>query len=187
MAIAESFQLSDGYSVYAGVRARRDGVVEDAAFALAKIGGTDGTSAASKILEALLSRDVSLVMLDGCIVSFYNWVDGEALYAKFKKPVACYVFEEPEGRVEEAVRKLFTDWEVRIEAIKKLGPPTVYYTKSGYKIYIRAWGIDPVDAGRAAEYCTGFGKIPEPLRVAKIIAGAARQFLKTLGKFRFLW
>ncbi len=178
VAIAESFRLEDGESVYVGVRARRDGVVEDVAFAKAKVGGRDGTEAAARILGAVLKRDVSLVMLDGCIVSFYNWIDGEALYTRFQKPVACYVFEEPEGRVEEAVKKLFPDWEERLEAIRRLGPPTLYYTRDGFKIYVRSWGIDPIDAGKAAEACMKFGKMPEPLRIAKIIASGARQFLK---------
>ncbi len=177
-AIAESFTLSDGYSVYAGVLARRDGAVEDAAFALATLGGTDGTEAASKILDTLLRPDVAMVMLDGCVVSFYNWIDGEELWRRYGRPVACYVFEEPEGRVEDAVKRLFPDWQARIEALKRLGSPVPYYTKTGYKIYVRSWGIDPVDAGKAAEVCTRFGKVPEPLRVAKIMAAGTRQFLK---------
>jgi endonuclease V-like protein UPF0215 family len=177
-AIAESFALSDGYSIYAGVLARRDGAVEDVALATATLGGTDGTEAASNILDALLRPDVAMIMLDGCVVSFYNWIDGEELWRRYGKPVACYVFEKPEGRVEDAVRKLFPDWQARVEALRRLGPPTPYYTKTGYKIYVRSWGIDPVDAGKAAEACMRFGKVPEPLRVAKIIAAGARQFLK---------
>ncbi|ABL88355.1 protein of unknown function DUF99 [Pyrobaculum islandicum DSM 4184] len=180
VAIAESFSLEDGYSIYAGVLARRDGVVEEVAFDIATLGGTDGTESVSRILKAVLRPDVGLVMLDGCVVSFYNWIDGEELWKRFRKPVACYVFEEPEGRVEEAVRKLFTDWEKRVEAYRRLGPPVPYYMRSGYKIYVRAWGIDPIDAGRAAELCTKFGKMPEPLRIAKIVASGARQFLKTI-------
>jgi endonuclease V-like protein UPF0215 family len=178
VAIAESFSLEDGYSVYAGVLARRDGTIEDVALALARLGGVDGTRAAMEILDALMKPDASMIMLDGCIVSFYNWIDGEALWRKYGKPVACYVFEEPEGRVEDAVRKLFSDWEVRLEAYRRLGQPTPYYTQSGYRIYIRSWGIDPTGAGRAAEACAKFGKVPEPLRSAKIIASGARRFLR---------
>lgn len=178
VAVAESFVLQDGYSVYAGVLARRDGVVEEVALDLATLGGTDGTEAASRILEALLRPDVAMVMLDGCVVSFYNWIDGEALWRRFGRPVACYIFEEPEGRVEEAARKLFMDWERRVEAFRRLGQPVPYYTRGGYRIYVRSWGMDPADAGKAAELCTKFGKMPEPIRVAKIIAGGARKFLK---------
>jgi Uncharacterized conserved protein len=180
VAIAESFRLDDGFSVYAGVLARRDGVVEEVAFGLATLGGTDGTEVASKILRALVRPDVAMVMLDGCVVSFYNWIDGETLWRRYGKPVACYVFEEPEGRVEDAVKKLFQDWEVRVEAYRRLGPPIPYYTKTGYKIYVRSWGIDPADAGKAAEASMKYGKMPEPLRVAKIIAGGARNFLKVV-------
>ncbi|AFA40363.1 hypothetical protein Pogu_2336 [Pyrobaculum oguniense TE7] len=180
VAIAESFRFEDGFSVYAGVRATRDAVVEDAAFAVAKIGGKDGTGAAENIIAMLMRPDVSILMLDGCIVSFYNWIDGEALYAKFQKPVACYVFEEPEGRVEEAVKKLFPDWPERLRAIERLGSPIPYYTKAGYKIYVRSWGIDPVYAGKAAELAMKLGKMPEPLRVARIMAAGARALLNTL-------
>jgi endonuclease V-like protein UPF0215 family len=179
VAIAESFKLDDKHSIYAGVLARRDGAVEDVALATATLGGTDGTEAASNILDALLRPDVAMVMLDGCVVSFYNWIDGEVLWRRYGKPVACYVFEEPEGRVEDAVKKLFPDWEARLEALRKLGPPIPYYTKTGYRIYIRAWGLDPVDAGKAAEACMKFGKWPEPIRVAKIVASGVRRFYET--------
>lgn len=153
-------------------------MVEDVAFTTATVGGVDGTEAATKILNNLARPDVSLIMLDGCVVSFYNWIDGETLWRRFGKPVACYVFEEPRGKVEDAVRKIFPDWPQRLEAIKKMGDPTPYYTKSGYKIYIRSWGIDPIDAGRAAEAMTKVGKIPEPIRIAKILAWNVREFLK---------
>jgi hypothetical protein len=179
VAIAESFKLDDKHSIYAGVLARRDGAVEDVALATATLGGTDGTEAASNILDALLRPDVAMVMLDGCVVSFYNLIDGEVLWRRYGKPVACYVFEEPEGRVEDAVKKLFPDWEARLEALRKLGSPIPYYTKTGYKIYIRAWGLDPVDAGRAAEACMKFGKWPEPIRVAKAVASGVRRFYET--------
>lgn len=179
VAIAESFRLDDKYSVYAGVLARRDGAVEEFAFDVATVGGVDGTDAALRILNALLRPDVAMVMLDGCVVSFYNWIDGEVLWRRGGKPVACYVFEEPEGRVEDAVKKLFPDWETRLEALRKLGPPIPYYTKAGYKIYIRAWGLDPIDAGKAAEACMKFGKWPEPIRVAKIVASGVRRFYET--------
>jgi endonuclease V-like protein UPF0215 family len=179
VAIAESFKLDDKHSIYAGVLARRDGAVEEFVFDVATVGGVDGTDAALRILNALLRPDVAMVMLDGCVVSFYNWVDGEVLWRRGGKPVACYVFEEPEGRVEDAVKKLFPDWEARLEALRKLGPPIPYYTKTGYRIYIRAWGLDPVDAGRAAEACMKFGKWPEPIRVAKAVASGVRRFYET--------
>ncbi|MEM1598123.1 MAG: DUF99 family protein [Pyrobaculum sp.] len=180
MALAESFRLEDGFSVFAGVVARRDGVLEDVAFALATVGGVDATEAAASIIQRLLKPDVSIIMLDGCLVSFYNWVDGEELWRRFETPVACYVFEEPEGRAEEAVKKLFNDWESRVAAIKKLGPPTPYYTRGGYKIYVRAWGIDPIDAGKAAEAATKFGRMPEPIRMAQLIARGARPFVASI-------
>ncbi len=180
VAIAESFKLEDRFSIYAGVLARRDGFVEDVVFDTATLGGVDGTEAASRILKTLARPDVNLVMLDGCIVSFYNWIDGESLWQRFGKPVACYIFEEPRGEVEKAVRKLFSDWQRRLEAYTKLGQPAPYYTKSGYKIYIRAWGIDYLDAGRAAEATIKQGKLPEPIRIAKILASGARKFLKQL-------
>jgi endonuclease V-like protein UPF0215 family len=51
---------------------------------------------------------------------------------------------------------------------------------------VRSWGIDPVDAGKAAEACMRFGKVPEPLRVAKIVASGVRRFYKTFIRRGFL-
>ena len=62
LAIAESFKVEDGFSVLAGVVARRDGTVEAVAVDTATVGGTDATEAAVRIAERLLKPDVSIIM-----------------------------------------------------------------------------------------------------------------------------
>ncbi|MEL9990770.1 MAG: DUF99 family protein [Thermoproteus sp.] len=176
--IAESFKLEEGRSIYAGVLMRRDGYVEAAAYSMAKLGGTDGTEAALIIAKSLKRPDVHMIMLDGCIVSFYNWIDGEVLWNETGLPTACYIFERPEGDVEAALRKLFpSDWQDRLAHISRLGRPVEYIYPDGGRIYIRAWGLAPKDAYRAALLTRRYGRRPEPLRVARILAGAAREFL----------
>ena len=44
--------------------------------------------------------------------------------------------------------------------------------KTGYEIYIRSWGIDFDTAGAVCSSFTKEGRIPEPLRVAGIVARA---------------
>jgi endonuclease V-like protein UPF0215 family len=178
IAIAESFKLEDGFAVYAGVLARRDGLVEKAAYELATLGGTDGTEKALRIARALNRPDVHMVMLGGCIVSYYNWIDGETIWRELGLPTACYLFEKPEGDVRAALEKLFPDWRERWENISRLGPSVEFAYPDGPKVYVRSWGLDPRDAYRAALLSRRYGKIPEPLRIAKTIAEAARVFLE---------
>lgn len=178
IAVAESFRLEDGYSVYAGVLARRDGYVEKAAYAVASLGGADGTEEAIRIVESLKRPDVHVVMLDGCIVSFYNWIDGEEIWRRTGLPTACYVFEKPEGNIKAALEKLFPDWQERWGNISRLGPVVEFAYPEGGRIFIRSWGFDPKDAYKAALAARRHGKRPEPLRIAQVMAEAARRFLE---------
>ncbi len=175
--IAESFKLGEKYSIYAGVLMRRDGYIESVAYGYATLGGTDGTNTALTIVNKLKRPDVHMVMIDGCIVSYYNWIDGENIWINAGMPVACYIFEKPSGDVEKALRKLFPDWLDRWKHISKLGPPIEFVYPEGGRIYVRAWGLSPSEAFRAALLTRRHGKRPEPLRVARLLAGAFRETL----------
>lgn len=182
--IAESFKLADGRSVYAGVLMRRDGYMEAVAYGNATLGGTDGTDATLSIIRKLKRPDVHMVMLDGCIVSYYNWIDGESIWINAGLPTACYIFERPEGDVKAAISKLFPDWRNRWEYISKLGKPIEFVYPDGGRVYVRAWGLSPKDAFKAALLTRKYGKKPEPLRVAKLLASALREHIAR-GEARF--
>lgn len=175
--IAESFRLADGRSIYAGVLMRRDGYIEAVAYSSATLGGNDGTHAALTIVNRLKRPDVHMVMLDGCIVSYYNWIDGESIWISAGLPTACYIFEKPEGDVRGAISKLFPDWQERWAHISKLGAPIEFVYPDGGRIYVRAWGLSPTDAFRAALLTRRHGKMPEPLRIAKLLASALREHI----------
>ncbi|AEA13099.1 hypothetical protein TUZN_1632 [Thermoproteus uzoniensis 768-20] len=179
--IAESFRLGEGRSIYAGVLMRRDGYIEAVAYGEATLGGVDGTAAALTVVERLRRPDIHMVMLDGCIVSFYNWIDGEAIWMNTGLPTACYVFEKPEGDVEAAVKKLFPDGPSRWERISRLGRPVEFAYPDGGRLYVRSWGLPPGDAYRAALLTRRYGKRPEPLRVARLLASAMRETLRRKG------
>ncbi|CCC82472.1 DUF99 family protein [Thermoproteus tenax] len=176
IAVAESFRLDEGYSIYAAVLARRDGYIESAAFGRAKLGGTDGTQVALEVIRRIKRPDVHVIMLDGCIVSFYNWIDGEIVWRETGLPTVCYVFEEPEGDIKSALMKIFDDWEIRWQNISKMGNPVEFRYPDGGRVFVRAWGLSPRDAFRLAALTRKYGNKPEPLRVAKILASAGREF-----------
>jgi endonuclease V-like protein UPF0215 family len=176
--VAESFRLEEGRSIYAGVLARRDGYIEAVAYGSATLGGVDGTDAALAVVSKLRRPDVHMVMLDGCIVSFYNWIDGEVIWTSTGLPTACYVFERPEGDIEAAVKKLFPDWPSRLAHISRLGSPTEFVYPDGGRLYVRSWGLPPGDAYRAALLTRRYGRRPEPLRIARLLAHAMRETLR---------
>ena len=46
---------------------------------------------------------------------------------------------------------------------------------TGYRAFLRAWGMEPADAARLCTDFTIDGKIPEPCRVARLVGRATMQ------------
>ena len=118
-------------------------------------------------------NDINLIMLNGAIIGWYNIVDIYKLYNCIRKPIIVVSYEESEG-IEKYIKKYFPqDYKERLELYRKLGEREMIKIKTGYKVYIRYIGIDKKQAIVALNRLTLNGSIPEPLRVAKILAHAA--------------
>ena len=182
IAVAESFTLDAPKSVYAGVVSYRDGEIEDVAIALATVGGLDSTDAILGMLESLGRQDIQLILLDGCILSWYNIVDVDRLAEKL--PVICLTFEEPRGNAESAIRKLFpADAEERLARLAKISNP-IGLVVDGARMWIRAWGIDLRTAIRLVASLPRIGSVPYQIRVARRIARAVHRSLIRAEKAR---
>jgi len=173
LAIAESFTLNAPKSVYAGVVGPRDGEIEDVVMGLATVGGLDSTDTILGMIRRLNRRDIQLLLLDGCILSWYNVVDVERLAEAM--PVICLTFEEPSGNVENAIRKLFpADSEERLRRLAKLKNPIMLLI-DGARIWVRAWGLDLRTVIRVLELLPRVGSVPYHIRVARRVARAAHR------------
>ena len=87
----------------------------------------------------------------------------------FNIPVICVTYEESDGLLEDIARH-FPDDAARISAYRQLGERTAVRLHTGLTCFIRSWGLPQEDAARFCDDFTCEGKIPEPLRVARLCA-----------------
>ena len=89
-----------------------------------------------------------------------------------KIPVIGVTFEESEG-LDPHIKLVFPDtWESKLEAYHKLGGREKIRLKTGYDVFVRAQGTNNRNAKQALNKFVLQGSIPEPIRVARLIARA---------------
>ncbi|GAB6136718.1 endonuclease dU [Thermococcus prieurii] len=133
----------------------------------------DGTDATEKLIDAVNEsrfKDLRVVMLKGITYGGFNVVDLERLHRETGLPVIVVVRTRPDlNAMELALRKHFPDWEERVELLRKA--PPLFEMIPG-KLYVQALGVSPEVAFEVVRVTTKTGLIPEPLRLAHIMASA---------------
>ncbi|WP_067050949.1 endonuclease dU [Methanofollis ethanolicus] len=174
LGIAESFRGRER-STLAGVVMRRDGVVDGFGFGEVTVGGVDGTAAVISLFQGLEREDINCVLLSGCVIAWYNIIDPDVVSRATGLPVVVVTYEDSDG-LEDDIAAHFPGDAERMEAYSRLGPRVPLRLGTGYTVYLRSAGIETADAGRVVDAFTRDGKIPEPLRVARLAARAAMQY-----------
>ncbi len=171
LGVAESFKKGDRKSALAGVVMRSDLVVDGVVLGSATVGGDDATSSVIKMFKKLRRNDINLIILSGCIISMYNIIDVDAVSKKTGLPVVCLTYRESQG-IERAIKHHFPNEGSKLATYKILGERRPLDLKSGYRVYVRASGISDQEAAGVLELFTLQGSIPEPVRLAKLLARA---------------
>ncbi|MGA2198516.1 MAG: DUF99 family protein [Nitrososphaerales archaeon] len=171
--VAESFRKGDRRSVLGGVVMRSDLVIDGTCFGHTTVGGDDATSSMVKMYRLLKRQDVNVIMLSGCIISHYNIVDVDAVARKTGRPVICLTYRESAG-IESAILSQFDETEEKIGRYRMLGERIRMVLSTGQPVYARLASISEPDALRVVESFTLQGGVPEPVRVAKLLAHARR-------------
>jgi hypothetical protein len=166
--IAESYTGRER-SILAGVVMRKDLRIDGFSFGSVTVGGTDATGEIIRMVRELKRSDLNFIMLSGCVIAWFNVMDPEEIAGSTGLPVVCVTYEDSEGLAAD-IRHHFPGDSARVMAYEKLGDRQPVDLRTGQKIFIRNWGISGEDA---AVLCNDFifdGKIPEPLRVARLCA-----------------
>ena len=172
LGVAESFRPDQRWSVLAGVVMRGDLVVDGLALGRASVGGDDATASIASLYRRLGRNDVNVLMLSGCILSLYNIVDVDGLARRTKLPVVCLTFRETSG-IEEAIVKHFPQGAAgKLEAYRRLGQRQKVRLSSGHSVFVRTSGLSDREAGSVVDLLTLQGSVPEPVRVARLLARA---------------
>jgi endonuclease V-like protein UPF0215 family len=132
----------------------------------------DGADAAEKlarlVAESRFGEHVQLVMLQGIALAGFNVVDVFDLHERLKLPVLVVSRRLPHlAAIRDALIQQVREGERKWALIERLGLPE----PAGH-VYIQRVGLSAEQARSVIERFTVHGHIPEPLRVAHLIAGA---------------
>jgi endonuclease V-like protein UPF0215 family len=120
LGIAESFSGRER-SIIGGVVMRKDLRIDGFTFASVSVGGMDATEEIIRMIARLERDDLNVVMLSGCIISWFNVIDPAEIYENIEVPVICVTYEDSEG-LEDDIMHHFPGDEVRLSLYRKLIP-----------------------------------------------------------------
>jgi hypothetical protein len=135
----------------------------------------DGLDATQKLADMITRSphylQIRVVMLNGVTLAGFNVVDIEELCKAVNLPIIAVTRDKPNfDDIKEALKNL-PEAAKRWKAIKKAGKMIRLRTREGEEpIYVHAVGISEEDAERVLKSTSTRSNVPEPLRVAHIIA-----------------
>jgi uncharacterized protein len=168
LGIAESYAGRTS-STLAGVVMRKDLRIDGFVSGMVTVGGMDATDVIVQMFLNIERRDINVILLSGCVIAWFNVIDPERIAVETKTPVVCVTYEESDGLISD-INHHFPGDESRMAAYRNLGERVPVSLHTGQTLFIRAAGISSSDAARFCDDFTLEGKIPEPLRVARLCA-----------------
>lgn len=135
------------------------------------VDGRDATDAiASMVADSRHVESLQAVLLDGIAFGGFNVVDLHALHDRIGLPVVTVTRDAPDlDAMQATLRQRFDDWEDRWAPIAEgeIRPVGTDHAP----VHVKAVGIDDGAVDDLVRSFTVRGRIPEPVRVAHLIAG----------------
>ena len=164
------FTFSDKYSTVIGVVMRGGEYLECVLRSQVHIDGDDATAICQELIETTKHRQqLRAVLLDGVALGGFNVVDIENLSTAIHLPVITITRDKPNFvTIKRALQKNFVDWSHRWQVLQK---GELYTVETRHNpIYVKCAGITIEEAKEIIKLSTIRGTIPEPIRVAHLIA-----------------
>ncbi|MDD1772928.1 MAG: DUF99 family protein [Methanomassiliicoccales archaeon] len=135
----------------------------------------DGEDANSAVIDMVrgsrFSEQVRAVMIDGAAFGGFNVVDVPALSKALALPVITVSRDLPDLRsIASALKAHFPDWDRRLDIISSVQVRSVGLPQG--IVHIASAGIDEAEADRVVKGCVVRGCLPEPIRLAHLMATA---------------
>lgn len=168
------FEFEDETVALVGVVVRLPAYVEGILVSQVTVDGADATETVVQMVGgSRFHEGLALVMTDGVAFGGFNVVDIRAIHEALAVPVATVTKKEPDmGAIETALRSRFADWERRLEIIQRSVPRRV---DTPHKpLYVDSVGMPEGDVETLLRRSTVRGALPEPLRIAHLIATALK-------------
>lgn len=171
LAIDDSpFSFSDKYCRVIGVVMRGGEYLECVLSSQVMIDGTEATSVCNELIKSTRhNQQIKIVMIDGMALGGFNIININELFESTNIPIITITRDKPNiEKIKIALQKNFNDWQKRWDIIN-IGELCEIKTKHN-PIYIKCVGISKNDAKEIIHISTIRGVLPEPLRIAHLIA-----------------
>lgn len=168
LGISESFSSRE-YSVLCGVVMRRDLHIDGFCFGEVTVGGMDATDEILRMVGGLKRKDVNAILLNGCVIAWYNIINPQLIAEIYGIPVICVSYQESEGLTGH-IRHHFPGDDIRVRAYENLGDRQEISLKTGHTLFARGYGCTEEEVKKTCRIFTHHGKVPEPIRVARLCA-----------------
>lgn len=164
------FTFNDKYSTVIGVIMRGGEYIEGVISRQVTIDGSDATFVCKEMIENTRHKNqLRAMMLDGIALGGFNVVDIQEIFVETGLPVITVTRDDPNfNDIKNALKMNFVDWKERFNLIKK---GELHMIETNYNpIYIKCAGISLEEAKVIIKLSTIRGVIPEPIRIAHLIA-----------------
>ena len=111
-------------------------------------------------------------MISGSVLSLYNILDIDSIFEELNVPVIALSFSKATSDLATNITARFPK-EIalkKIALLEKLGKAQKFELKTGYRVFARIAGMSQNTSERLLDKFTLQGAIPEPIRVAKLLA-----------------
>jgi len=166
------FTFADERTSVVGAVVRAPGYLEGVMRTSVTVDGTDGLAAIAGMLgRSRYRKGLAVIFLDGIAVGGFNLIDVRALSEETGLPVVSVTRRPPDtAAMIRALKQRFKDWEARAAIVTRERP---FAVKTAHRpLYVNAAGLSEPEAAEAIRIATVRGALPEPIRVAHLIAAA---------------
>jgi endonuclease V-like protein UPF0215 family len=132
----------------------------------------DGLDATERLSANVRDWTFDAILLSGISFAGFNLIDPLKVFEAFGKPIIIVSGTRPNNRtVKKALRTHFEDWQTRWTILEKLGPVHETVTLFGKRpVYLETVYANVEWASQLVCALAFWGRLPEPLRVARLIA-----------------
>ena len=166
------FYFREDKTIVVGVVMRGGEYIEGVLRREVTVDGEDATDTCiDMVLHTRHKQQLKALLLDGVSLGGFNVVDINRIHTETGIPVITVTRDKPDlNKIQSALKKHFNDWEKRLNIITT---GELHRVETNYNpIYVKSAGISIEDAKEIIRLSTIRGVIPEPIRVAHIIASA---------------
>lgn len=167
------FHFGDAEVPVVGVAVQAPAYIEGVLMTHAQVDGRDATARILEMIRRSRYREgLRMVFLNGIAVGGFNVIDVDALHRELEVPIVTITRRAPDlDAIHAALRRKFEDWQERWALIEthRIEEVTTHHTP----LRVTYVGAHRQEIIEALALTTVRGALPEPLRVAHLVAAAS--------------